>query len=647
MDAIAGICRFDAGAGTGDAVEAMLDALADRSGAAPAVRAEGPCVLAHKPGRLGTDAWPRDLGDGTLLTADVRVDNPGEVASALPEAREADAPGPATADAALVGEAWRRWGPGLVEPVVGRYAVGAWEADRDRLVLVRDALGLAPLYVADLGDGVAFATERSALLALDDLPDVVDGARIPDFVARRFRDKEATFHRAVRRLPPGHTLVVGPGGTARLDRHWDPRAIPQDPTMTLQEAADGLRRALEAATAARVRGAEDRTGTFLSGGLDSSTTTSVARQVLPEGAGMRTYSWAFEGVPRSDETPYARAVLDGLDGVEPTFLPGDAGGPLDGLDGVVDAAGEPVWMPNLFLHRRTYQAAAGDDVAVLIDGLDGDTTVGHGTAYLAELLRAGRGLAAWRRARALAEAYGASGPRVLWRHAVRPHVPDLLRRVASQVRWGLRGARGVPAHLRLLRPGLVRRYVGAGSADPHDRGRATDAAQHRARVDSALVPYALEVLDLVAAREGVVPRYPFFDRRVVEHCLRVPARHRLQGGRTRYFLREAMRGRLPEKVRRRPGKTSLGPNFDHAVRSRQRDAFVERLAPARVAPLGRWLVADEVADLRARIDRGACGDGDQDALAALAVATLTTWWRRSDPTVEEGDQPLLPGIRQG
>jgi len=94
-------------------------------------------------------------------------------------------------------------------------------------------------------------------------------------------------------------------------------------------------------------------------------------------------------------------------------------------------------------------------------------------------------------------------------------------------------------------------------------------------MQSGLIPYALELADKAAAAFGVEPRYPFFDRRLMELCLSLPADQKLHDGWSRMVMRRAMKGMLPESVRWRVSKANLGPNFTRGLLRYDRHRLTE------------------------------------------------------------------------
>jgi asparagine synthase (glutamine-hydrolysing) len=202
---------------------------------------------------------------------------------------------------------WRQWGPGVAERLAGQFAFGLWDRARGELFLARDPLGEKPMHLAWLADGrLAFGSELAALLALPDLARRIDPTAIEDVLALGYIPDPATIYAGIRRLPPGHTLLLRRGEATRPEprRYWAPPtralAAPDAPAATLEALLD---RAVRAQLMSDVP-----LGCFLSGGVDSGLVTALAARARREAGGpaMATFTIGFPGA--SDERAAAASV---------------------------------------------------------------------------------------------------------------------------------------------------------------------------------------------------------------------------------------------------------------------------------------------------------------------------------------------------
>ena len=189
----------------------------------------------------------------------------------------------------------------------GMFAVAIWDGREGCLHLVRDRLGVKPLYYAPVGDGLVFSSEIKALLESGLVAKEVNRRAVWDYLTFRYVPAPQTIWEGVMKLLPGHTLTIGPGGSApQISRWWD---IPMRTPERDEEKPDAVyeeefRTLFEDAVNLRMR-ADVPVGITLSGGLDSSAVVSAARASTDK---LMTFSIAFEGAPETDELPYARSV---------------------------------------------------------------------------------------------------------------------------------------------------------------------------------------------------------------------------------------------------------------------------------------------------------------------------------------------------
>jgi asparagine synthase (glutamine-hydrolysing) len=186
---------------------------------------------------------------------------------------------------------WREWGAQMPARLVGMFAFALWDRRAGLLLLARDPLGEKPLHYAWLPDGgFAFASEIGGLKALSELPRGLDPVALDDFLALGYVPEPATIHAAIRRLPPGHLMLLGVGEAhATQQRYWAP---PRVAVAGSADAAAALRCRLDAAVQARMM-ADVPLGAFLSGGIDSGAVTSLA--AIAAGKPLATFTIGFAG----------------------------------------------------------------------------------------------------------------------------------------------------------------------------------------------------------------------------------------------------------------------------------------------------------------------------------------------------------------
>lgn len=520
-------------------------------------------------------------GDGLVLAADARIDN------GIP-----------------ILDAWQRWGEDCPSHLEGDFAFAIWDPRTRTLFCARDPFGVKPFVYAFLpGKLFAFASEPRALLALDEVPRGVDEERIAAFLDLRFDDAERTFYRALRRLPGGCTLTLRDGNIA-VRRYWSPRNVKPLRLRGGDAAyAEGYREHFVRAVRDRMRGVESsELGAMLSGGLDSSAIACVARDERRAAGAppLPVISWIFSDAMQADEREYQQAVI-AAGGMRPLTLDSahSSASPWSDLELLLPDG--PPFATNFYLNTEAAKLARSEGIRVLLDGLGGDITVSRGQQLFVELFTRGRFIRLARELRALAARRGTaeSLPRLFAAHVARPLLPHALLRLLSRVRG--------------RQYGEPRRFFSVRE-------------EHIDQLGSPFLAEGLELFDRVLAPFGIEGRYPFFDRRLAEYCLSLPADQKLAGGYNRMVARRAMEGILPDTVRWRAGKGAPGLHVMTALRAQQ--AELDAFFAGDAALVERWV---DVGALRRTYGELAAGRHAElrGAIRLWSAAVLARWLRRT------------------
>lgn len=522
-------------------------------------------------------AHPVVDGSGALrLVWDGRLDNREALGATADES-----------DEAVVLRAYRRWGDSVPAQLLGDFAFALWDARQARLFCARDRLGLKPFHYV-WRDGVfRFASELRPLLPALACVEP-DDEMVLAFLLREFRpgDEARTFVTGVRRLPPGHALIVDASGPRQI-RYWQPHPARTLDADSEAEIVERFRAVVRDAVAARVR-SDWPVAALLSGGLDSSAIVGAAARLFEErGEGsppLETFT-LFSDDRAGDEREPARVVTaaTGLKGHAVRRLDAD---PLEGLDAEVDAAEGPIVDPSHHTMAACLGAITGAECRVVLSGEGGDQLLdAHG--YFADLLCHARPVRFLREVRAYAGWYGAPVREVAV-DAVQMLVPALAKY------WGKRVLRGVPPpwlnHATARRVGLRARV----RAPRHDVPWPSHAQWDTwLSIASPYFGLKLEAEERRAARAGLEMRNPLLDSRLVELVLALPWTRRMAGGERKRLLRAAVRDVLPPEAFGRRGKGDWATPVDRALtraceragvanRSGLLDRYVDRRAATRI-----------------------------------------------------------------
>jgi asparagine synthase (glutamine-hydrolysing) len=551
MTALAGFWDLDERGDAAGRCAAILAAQAHFGPDGAAQRQAGPVAMARALFRLlpedPFDSQPVAPPGGSLLVADLRLDNRQDLGAAL-SFSPAELSG--LADSALLARALERWGEDAVERLAGDFAFAWFDASTRRLLLARDPLGQRPLFLARRSGFIAFASMPRGLHALPEVERRPDADTVARFLAHLPRTGRESFFAGVERVEPGHVVVVTPSGVSSR-RYWRPRRRPLR-LIGFEDYVEAFRGELDRAVSVRLRGTNAMTAAHLSGGWDSNAVAATAARLLGPGATLA----AFTAVPRSkgaeaegrfsDEGPLAAATASLYPNLVHHILPNPDESPLDRLESDLALYERPLFNPcNHVWLAGLRRSARASGARILLSGEIGNWTISAGrTALLADYLREGRPLAAWRAARALVRSGGAR-----WRGALAsafgPWIPETL--------WlGLQPLSSDPAgRVRpALRPELLARMAAEEAALPPPRR--LDRFEHSVAALSAM-DFG-EHRKAILAGWGLDKRDPTADVRLIEFCLSLPTEMLLDARRRRPLARAALADRVPAAVLDRQGK---------------------------------------------------------------------------------------------
>ncbi len=480
-------------------------------------------------------------------------------------------------DTEVIPHLWEGDGPDCLARLQGMFAIALWDERTQELALVRDRLGVKPLYWAPVGDGLLYASEPGAILASGLVEPEPDPVAIAQYLSLQYVPAPLSGFRGIRKLAPGEALLFGRGKT-EVRRYWSLHYPTVPPKVDPRDALDQLDALLRDATRDRLI-SDVPLGAFLSGGIDSSLVVSYMAELAPR---VSTFSIDFP-VAEFSEGPYARrvAAIYGTQHeefvVEPNIIPTVAES--------VRYAGEPFAdssaIPTYLLSRLTRQR-----VTVALSGDGGDEAFGGYRRYqlAASFDRLGRTAPlAGRLLDALMPAPVAA------RFPIAKRAATALRRSPADFYATMMASFNPERIERLCQPDFLTAAGGSRRgwddvlASPPipgvNRFMALDVATYLpddllTKVDRMSMAHALEV------------RSPFLDYRVQEFGASLPASLKLRRGMSKWCLKQlAERRGLPTELVHRP-KQGFGIPIGQWFRTDLRGWLEQILTDPRTAQRG-------------------------------------------------------------
>lgn len=479
-------------------------------------------------------------------------------------------------DAEVLVRGFTQWGLQLLDRLRGMFAFALWSEADQRLLLARDRFGIKPLYYRiESRDGrfrLFFASEIKAILEVQS-----DGARpnldtVHDFLAQGLLEHTSdTFFDGIVKLPPAHVLLVGRDGSTELRRYWDFEVNPDLGHVSKvddQRAAESFREAFFESVRYHLV-SDVPVGSCLSGGLDSSAVVCAASRLLGDGrartptARQWTFTSCFDD-PRFDERTYATEVVK-VAGAEAHHTFPTASGLLADLPALLHHQEEPFAGTSVYAQWCLMRDIHRSGLKVVLDGQGGDELLlGYPTFYVFFLQELAR-----------RRQYGLLGQEAVSFLTS----PVFLRHL--DLRRGLRylGSAGALAgNERFVSRALANQCADRTTPVGLDGGMAERIKRYTTTLS---LPELLRYEDKNAMAFSVESRVPFVDHVLVEHVSRLPLRQKLRAGLTKFVLRQALRGVLPEAVRQRRDKVGFVTPEEIWLRGELAGEVEEALASAR------------------------------------------------------------------
>ena len=445
-------------------------------------------------------------------------------------------------DSEVILAAYHHWGEAAVPRLRGMFAIALWDTVEHSLFLARDPFGIKPLFLATGPGGTAFASEKKSLLELAEVVGVsteVDPRAVAHYTALQYVPEPETLQRGITRLESGTSARVFPGGAPQHRRYFHP-----DFTVRPLRAGDAERRhreiaeALEDSVAKHMR-ADVTVGAFLSGGIDSTAIAALAKRHNPD---LITFTTGFEreGYSEVDVAAESAAAI-GVKHVVRTVGPAEFAAALPEIvwyldDPVADPALVPLW----FVARE-----ARKHVKVVLSGEGADELFGGYTIYREPLSLApfDKVPPAMRRGMGKLSALIPEGRRG----------KDLLRRGSRTLEERYYGnARSfrddqLRAVLRDYRPEWGHPDV---TAPIYAQSRDWDPVARMQHLDlfTWLRGDILVKADKMTMANSLELRVPFLDQEVLRVAADLPVEQKISPDTTKYALRQALDGIVPDHV---------------------------------------------------------------------------------------------------
>lgn len=492
----------------------------------------------------------------------------------------------------------------FVNELEGDFAIALWDAQREQLILVRDRIGVKPLYFYHQGGRFIFASEIKAILQHPAVTREIDEQSLYHYLTFLTTPAPQTLFRDIQKLPAGHLLIVKRDAPLEFKQYWDPLPPATPAKRSAAEHSEEILRLLRDSIRKRMM-SDVPFGVFLSGGVDSSANVALMSELMSQP--VRTYTVGFEDSEELNELESAREIAKRFK--------------TDHHEVIIDQTDMQKFLPDLIFHQDEPLAdpvcvplyyvskLARETGTIVVQVGEGADEIFAGYDWFRKYVRIHDQF--WRHAQKLPVSLRqslTSMAKPLMEAAFNKRTAiELVRRLGAgeSLFWGGAIVFDEDFKRSVLSEGMSARAAGLSSYDAV-RKHLEHIAQVRPDSDFASRMTYLELklrlpelllmrVDKMTMATSVEARVPFLDHTLVEYAMGVPVDLKIKGTSGKHILKQALEKVLPADLLYRPkrgfgapirewfrgesGKALSGLIMNSAIRRRELFdyAFIERL----------------------------------------------------------------------
>ena len=387
---------------------------------------------------------------------------------------------------------------------------------KEEVLAFRDHIGIRNICYCHDGESIYLSSSFKNIYALEGLDFNLNLQKIKKFLDINDRSIADTFIKEINKVPPAFFLKYSDKDIQTF------KYLKYDTTRSLGSAIDqvaGLKDLLRKSILIDRANSHSKIGFTMSGGIDSSTVISFFKEFKDSDHKIFSFSAQYKHLDKRilnliDESEYQNEINKSTD-IYDTSFDGQDESTLSKLDFYLEVVGQPFFFPNLYLPNKAFSLASDKGVYLVMNGNDGDTVISHGYEYFQELFY-----------------------NLKWIKLFKEI--DVTSRLRKQTRR------------------FIFKRIILDSFSLNSFFNSFAKKKHLDVICSSSHSKAIEIQSLLANYFGIEERYPFYNRELIEYCLNVNPDLKNKHGQARYILKEAIKGIVPEKIRKRVTKSNLG-----------------------------------------------------------------------------------------
>ena len=432
-------------------------------------------------------------------------------------------------DSEVIPHLYEEYGENFIHLLNGMFTIALWDKRKKKLFLIRDRIGIKPLYYTILNKGIIFGSELKCIISHPKISKKIDIDALADFLTFQYVPAPNTIFKHIKKLKPGHYLRIN-GDSIKEIKYWEIE-FQNDFSLNENEIIEELEFLIKDAVKKRLI-SDVPLGTFLSGGLDSSLVSAMMHRLSNEK--IKTFTIGFEGFEHYDERPFAKQVANLVNSEHHEFLVSSDMIPM--MEDIVWYLDEPIADPAA-LPTYLISKLARKYVEVALTGEGGDENFAGYPRYILSLL-----------ADRLHHTEALDMPFI---NKISPHLSYYPRRLLTSQKNAIE--RNVDWTAGFTQEEVKHLLKSNFSHNIYDRRRIyeeKDALSSLVKTDlkTWLVDDILMKVDRMSMAHSLEARVPLLDHRIVEFIAKVPSHLKIKGFNTKYILKKIAEKYLPKNI---------------------------------------------------------------------------------------------------
>ena len=483
-----------------------------------------------------------------------------------------------TSDTEIILHAYRKWGADCVKHFSGMFAFALWDEQNQKLFCARDPFGIKPFYYYIQNDTFYFASEAKALLPF--VPDIeTDPKAFNDYLVFQFCLDGRTLFKNIYELSPAHYLYISMDGLQK-NRYWQVYYRP-DLDHTEKFFVENLEKIFLDSLKYHIR-SDVPVGGYVSGGVDSSITASIASDLLDND--FEGFTGKFSIGDEYDESKYAQIVAEKKN-FKLYQIDINAQDFINNMEKVMYHLDTPIAGPGSF-SQYMVSSLASKHRKVVLGGQGGDEIFGGYTRYLVAYFE--------QCIKGAIDGTMNSDKFVVTYESIIPNLSSL-KNYKPMIKGFWKEGLFDPSYTRyyklINRAPQIEDCIYRDRLDSYDPYSSYEKIFIAENVDKnsyldrmthfdfkTLLPALLQVEDRMSMAHGIESRVPFLDKRLVEFVATIPANIKMKNGNLKYILRKSMKQYVPDEIMNRQDKMGFPTPFAKWAKSETRDYIMDILS---------------------------------------------------------------------